>query len=51
MIGYFYDKEAQLETSSFLDDVLEYFQENNCERVEDFEEWLEEKEKKNEKQN
>ena len=32
-------KEAEAETSEFLDDVLEYFQENNCSRAIEFERW------------
>ncbi len=39
--GRLYDwlQEAQAETTEFLDDVLEFFQENDCERAEEFEEW------------
>jgi len=42
-------KEAKVETSEFLDDVLEYFQENNCERAKEFERWQKLKGGKNDK--
>jgi hypothetical protein len=38
-------KEADAETTEFLDMVLEYFQEDD-ERIEDFENWVKEKRKK-----
>jgi hypothetical protein len=37
---------ANAETAEFIDDVLEFFQENGCERAEEFEEWRKEKEGK-----